>query len=426
MRMVLVVSGGIAAYKACELARELGRRGHTVRAVLTEGATRFVTPLGFEALTGEPAFSDLWRPRLGSMEHIDLARWAEAVVCAPATADLMARLACGLGDDLATTMLLAWDGPLLLAPAMNPTMWAHPATRANVATLVARGAVLAGPDRGDTACGEAGEGRMLEPVEIAARLEALVAGAPGAAVSGEAVSGEAASGPPVEDLAGLQVLVSAGPTREFLDPARFLSNPSTGKMGFLVAAAARRRGAHVTLVAGPTALAPPLVDVLMRVTSAADMAAAVREHLGRCDVFVSAAAVADWTPKEAAPEKRKKRAGSWSPELVRTEDILAAAGAARRPGQVLVGFAAETSEVIARGQEKLGRKGVDLLVANRIGAPGTGFGGDDDEAALLVEGRDPPAALQALPKATLAERIWDAVLERMGRAPPDVASPPPR
>jgi len=388
-----VVSGGIAAFKACVLARELGRAGHTVRAVLTEAATRFVTPLSFEALTGEPAFVDLWEPRLGSMEHIDLARWADAVVGAPATADLLARMAQGLADDLATTCLLAFEGPVLVAPAMNPSMFAHPATRANLETLRSRGVTVAGPASGDTACGEEGPGRMVEPDEIAAAL--------------------AAAAPEEGPLSGKTVLITLGPTREHLDPARFLSNPSTGAMGLEVARAARRRGARVVLVRGPMAAPPEPGCEEVLVVSAAEMADAVRARLAEADVFVATAAVADWTPASAAGEKQAKVEGPLRLELVRTEDILRSAVEARRAGQVMVGFAAETHDVLERAEAKRARKGVDLLVANQVGGPGTGFGGDRNRAALLEEGREVPGELRETSKAELAEALMDRVVARM-------------
>jgi phosphopantothenoylcysteine decarboxylase/phosphopantothenate--cysteine ligase len=390
MRFLLVVGGGIAAFKCCELARELGRRGHTVRVVMTPAATRFVTPLSFEALTGEPAFVDLWESREGPMEHIDLARWADRVVVAPATADLLARMALGLGNDLATTVLLANDRPTWVAPAMNPAMWAHPATEENVRTLEARGVHRVGPAAGDTACGEVGAGRMAEPGEIA-----------------DAVTG-AGDGP----LAGVRVLITAGPTREHLDPARFLSNPSTGRMGFEVARAARAAGASVVLVLGPTSLAAPPVDERVDVVSAAEMAEAVAARRAEADVLVASAAVADWTPAAPEEQKQAKVEGPMSLELVRTEDILASCVAARREGQLIVGFAAESHDVLARGRAKLERKGVDLLVANQIGAPGTGFGGTGNRAAILVAGEPDPPELREVSKADLARELVAAVVAR--------------
>lgn len=394
MNVLLVVSGGIAAYKSCQLARDLGRAGHRVRAVLTPGATRFVTAQSFEALTGEPAYVELWRPREGPMEHIDLARWADLVVCAPATADLLARMTQGMANDLATTTLLAYDGPVLVAPAMNPTMFSHPATQENLARLRERGVLVIGPASGDTACGEEGPGRMVEPAEIAARVEELVG---------------AGDGP----LTGRHVLLTAGPTREHLDPARYLSNPSTGTMGLEIARAARRAGARVTLVRGPmTAPAEPGVEEV-RVTSAAEMYEAVMARVGEADVFVGAAAVADWTPREVSAEKEAKAGETRAIEMVRTRDILAEVAAGRRPGQVLVGFAAETSDVVARGEAKRARKGVDLLVANRIGAPGTGFGSRGNQAAILEEGAPAPAGLEELSKAALAEALVARIVARL-------------
>lgn len=390
MKFLLVVGGGIAAFKSCELARELGRRGHEVRVVMTPAATRFVTPLSFEALTGEPAYVDLWEARDGPMEHIDLARWADRVVVAPATSDLLARMALGLGNDLATTLLLANDRPTWVVPAMNPVMWSQPALQEHLRVLAARGVRQVGPAAGDTACGEIGAGRMSEPCEIADAVTAGMAG-------------------PLE---GVQVLITAGPTREHLDPARFLSNPSTGRMGFEVARAARAAGASVVLVVGPTSLAPPEVDELVKVVTAAEMAAAVAARREAADVLVASAAVADWTPAQPADQKQAKLEGPMTLELIRTEDILAAAVDARRPGQVIVGFAAESHDVLARGRAKLERKGVDLLVANQIGAPGTGFGGTENRAAILVAGEPDPAELQEVSKAELARDLVAALVTR--------------
>ena len=391
MKILLVVGGGVAAFKACELAREFGRRGHRVRVVMTPAATRFVTPLSFEALTGEPAYSDLWEARDGPMEHIDLARWADRVVVAPATADLLARITLGLGNDLATTALLANDRPTWVAPAMNPVMWAQPAVQAHVATLEARGVRRVGPVAGETACGEVGAGRMVEPEAIA---DAVLA---------------AGEGP----LAGRRVLITAGPTREHLDPARFLSNPSTGRMGFEVARAFRAAGATVTLVLGPTSLPPPPVDELVEVVTAAEMASAVAARRAESDVVVASAAVADWTPAAPAEQKQAKVEGPMTLELVRTEDILASCVGERREGQLIVGFAAESHDVLARGRAKLERKGVDLLVANQIGAPGTGFGGTGNRAAILAAGEPDPPALAEVSKADLARDLVEVVAARL-------------
>lgn len=433
-RVLLVVSGGIAAYKACALARELGRAGCTVRAVLTEAATRFVTPLSFEALTGEPAFHSLWQPRLGPMEHIDQARWAQVVLCAPATADLLARMAAGRGDELATTLLLAYQGPLAVAPAMNPAMWTHPATRANLETLTSRGVQVFAPDEGDTACGEVGAGRLVEPEVLAIRLlewwERLAAAAPAGTQAGAAAPALQVGASPVEEagtadreaappgegpLHGKRVLLTAGPTREHLDPVRFLSNPSTGTMGAHLATAFLEAGAAVTVVHGPMRASLAEGVEAVPVVSAADMHAAVMARVEAADVFVASAAVADWTPAEVAAEKQAKVEGPMRLEMVRTRDILAEVGTGRRPGQVLVGFAAETHDVLARGRAKLERKGVDLLVCNRVGAPGTGFGGEDNLAAILEDGLDGPARLEAVSKRELARALVARVAARMQR-----------
>ncbi len=407
--VLLIVTGGIAAYKAAALTRLLVTSGYRVRVVMTEAGAKFVTPLTFEALTGEPCFGSLWEPRLGSMEHIDLARWADLVVVAPATADFLARMAAGMGDELATTLLLAAEVPVLVAPAMNPSMWAHAATRENMAKLEARGVARIGPGSGDTACREPGEGRMAEPEAI---LEAVARRlSPGAGAATEA--GAARPAPAGRDLAGRRVLITGGPTREFLDPARFLSNPSTGRMAFALAEEARDRGAAVTLVLGPVEASPPVGVRVVPVVSAAEMHAAVMGEVGTADVFVAAAAVADWTPRVVSPEKEPKSEGPISVELVRTRDILAEVAAGRRAGLVVVGFAAQTGDVLGLGLAKMRRKGADLMLVNEIGREGTGFGAEATRAALLEAGRPLPE-LVSRPKRELAKELFDRVAARLG------------
>lgn len=364
--MIVAVGGGIAAYKACELVRLIVKGGGRARVAMTPAATRFVAPLTFQALSGAPVLVDLLDPTADlTYGHLELARAADLVIVAPATADLLARLRAGMADDAVTTTVLAATCPVLLAPAMNTRMWRNPATAENVAALRARGLHLVGPASGELADGDVGEGRLADPAEIA--------------LAGSRLLGAL-------DLAGRKVLVTAGPTREPIDPVRFISNPSSGKMGYAVARVAARRGAEVTLVSGPTALPdPPDVEVV-RVETAEEMARAVEGHAAEMDLFVGAAAVSDYRPRTAAAQKIKKRDGDETLVLSRTADILAGLGR-RLAGQprapVLVGFAAETEEVIARAREKLKGKGCDLVVANKVGGPSAGFGADTNRVALV-------------------------------------------
>lgn len=390
VRVLLGVSGGIAAYKAAELVRRLGDAGAEVRVVLTENAARFVSALTFQALSGHPVRTSLWDEGAeAAMGHIELARWADEVLVAPASADLVARLAHGLADDLLTTLCLASEAPLSLAPAMNRQMWAHPATQANIALLRERGARVFGPGAGDQACGETGPGRLLEAPDIVAALVA-------------------ARGPRV--LEGARVLVSAGPTFEDLDPVRFLGNRSSGRMGFAVAAAAREAGARVTLVAGPVALATPDGVARIDVRSAADMRAAVLGAIADADIFVSAAAIADYRPKAAADRKIKKSGEPIHVEFVPNPDILAEVGALeRRP--FLVGFAAETETdaLEANARAKLERKRLDLVAANRVG-PDAGFERDDNALLLVWPGGGED--LGHGDKRELARRLVERIAQR--------------
>lgn len=385
---MLCVSGGIAAYKAVYLARELLARGAEVRVAMTPAATRFVGPVTFTGLLGRPPAVDLWDPAYEGEIHVELARWAEAVVVAPATANTLARMAHGLAEDVVSATLLCFDGPVVVAPAMHHRMWAHPATSANVAALSGRGVRLVGPVFGKLASGEEGVGRMAEPVAIADAVAASVAGA--------------------RDLAGRRLLVSAGPTHEALDPVRFLGNRSSGKMGWALAERARARGAEVVLVAGPVALSdPPGVEVV-RVRSALEMERAIEARVSGLDAIVMAAAVADFRPREAQAEKIKKREDDASApviELVRNPDILAGLGA-RRTGSrpYLVGFAVETSDLVAAAQRKLARKKVDLVVANPASVA---FEGADNEAFLVSAAGVTETGRIA--KTALADRILDAI-----------------
>ena len=388
-RIVLGVAGGIAAYKAADLVRRLREREFDVRVVMTASAREFVAPLTFQAVSSNPVHCDLLDEQAeAGMGHIELARWADLVLIAPATANVIARLAHGLADDLLTTLCLATTAPVVLAPAMNQQMWQASATRANVLALLDRGVSMLGPGEGDQACGEVGPGRMLEPDEIAARVAARFRG--GA-------------------LDGIEVLVTAGPTREALDPVRYLTNHSTGKMGYAVATAAAEAGARVSLVSGPTALpAPPGVERI-DVTSAEEMYAEVIARAARCDILIAAAAVADYRPARFAEQKIKKGDGARSVDFVRTPDIVAGV-AAMNHGPFTVGFAAETESVRAHAQDKLERKGLDMIAANRVGLPDRGFASDRN--ALSVLWRDGARELDLAPKAELARSLVALVAER--------------
>ena len=366
-RILLGVSGGIAAYKAADLVRRLRERGAQVRVVLTENAERFVTALTFQALSGEPVRTSLWDSAAeASMGHIELARWAQRVLIAPASADLIARLAQGQADDLLTTLCLATEAPLYLAPAMNRVMWEHAAVQANLATLVARGAEVLGPDAGGQACGETGAGRMWEPAAIAARVMAPDPDPEAAAI-----------------LAGRHLLLTAGPTVEDLDPVRYLGNRSSGRMGYAIAGEAQRLGMRVTLVSGPVNLPVPAGVERIAVRSAEQMRAAVMQNVAPSDIFIAAAAVADFRPREASREKIKKRGdGGFTLELVQNPDILAEV-AARQDRPFVVGFAAETCEVERYARDKLERKRLDLIAANRVGEEGSGFDADCNALTVL-------------------------------------------
>jgi len=381
LRILLGVSGGIAAYKSAELVRRLRDAGADVRVVLTENAARFVSPLTFQALSGQPVRSGLWDEAAeAAMGHIELARWAQRIVIAPASADLIARLAHGFADDLLTTLCLASAAPLAVAPAMNQQMWAHAATQANVATLRDRGVDLLGPAAGDQACGEFGPGRLLEADTIVAEIAAL-------------------HGPRL--LAGTRVLVSAGPTYEDIDPVRFIGNRSSGRMGFAVARAAVEQGASVHLVAGPVHLPTPAGVERSDVRSARDMRAAVLQQIPQSDIFISAAAVGDYRPGEVAAHKLKKRGAALTLTLDENPDILAEiAGLPKRP--LLIGFAAETENVEAYARAKLKRKNLDLIAANQVG---TDKGFDCTDNALTLFWADGSEDLGHAGKTVLARRL---------------------
>jgi phosphopantothenoylcysteine decarboxylase / phosphopantothenate---cysteine ligase len=389
-RILLGVSGGIAAYKSCELVRRLRDLGAQVRVVMTENATRFVTPTTFQALSGEPVRVSLWDESAeAAMGHIELARWAERVLIAPASADLMARLAHGHASDLLTTVCLATAAPVYVAPAMNQQMWAHAAVQANLATLRARGVNILGPAAGDQACGDIGSGRMLEPHEL---REAMVAS------FGDQV------------LRGKKVVVSAGPTYEDIDPVRFIGNRSSGKMGFAVAQAAAQAGAQVTLIAGPVGLATPAgVTARIDVRSAAQMQVAVIEAAEGADIYIGAAAVGDYRPTHAATHKLKKQAGAdLVLQLAENPDILASLSA-RGEHPFLVGFAAETQNVESYARDKLQRKGLDMIAANQVGE---GMGFETADNAITLYWADGSQDLPRADKSVIARQLVACIASR--------------
>ena len=389
--VLLGIGGGIAAYKAPDLVRRLGERGATVQVVMTAAAQRFVSPLTFQAVSQRPVPSDLWdagAPQ--AMAHLELADWADLLLIAPATADLIARLAHGLADDLLSTLALASEAPLVLAPAMNQRMWGHAATRANIETLLGRGARLIGPEKGPLAEGESGPGRMSEPTRIAARLD-----------------GEGR-------LHGKRVLVTAGPTEEPLDPVRFFGNRSSGKMGYAIARAAADAGAEVILVSGPTGLPSPPGCTLVRVNTAHEMAAAVEAHLDDTDVFIAAAAVADYTPATRSEQKIKKTGHRITVELVPTSDILAHV-ATRHPRPFCVGFAAETEHLLEQARTKLTTKGADMICANQVGDDLV-FGRDESSLVLIEPGHE--TRLGTAPKRVLAAHLIQHIAQRIAKHEP--------
>ena len=396
MRVTVGVSGGIAAYKAAELVRSLQRQALEVHVVMTAAACRFVQPLTFSSLTGHRAITSLWDDATegsggpadqNGIEHIGEAQWADALVVAPATANILAKFAHGIADDFLTTMYLATTAPVLVAPAMNVNMWNHAATQANLETLRQRGVRVVEPGTGDLACGMVGAGRMAEPDAIAdAVLRAM---------------GRR------HDLAGEVVLVTAGGTREALDPVRFLGNRSSGKMGYALAEAAQSRGAKVILVSGPSALHPPPHCELVNVVTAEQMRAAVLQCMAEATLVVKAAAVADYRPVKVS-EQKLKRSGPLTLELAPTEDILAEVVRRRHPGQLIVGFAAETQNRMENGRAKLLAKGVDAIVVNQVTADGVGIEADTNAATFLTSSTS--IELHEMPKRQLADRILDEIL----------------
>jgi len=396
-QVILGVSAGIAAYKACELLRRLTESGHRVRVIPTPDALRFVGEPTWAALSGHPVTTDVWTG-VDEVPHVRLGQSADLVVVAPATADLLARAATGRADDLLTATLLTARCPVLYAPAMHTEMWEHPATRANVALLRERGAVVLDPARGRLTGADSGPGRLPEPAEIfAAAVRLLARGAAGLGL----------------DLAGRRVVVSAGGTREELDPVRFLGNWSSGRQGYAFAETAVARGAKVTLVAANVSLPDPAGSQVIRVTSARQLHEAMLAESASADAVVMAAAVADFRPADRQPAKIKKDGSAPAPiELVQNPDILAELSARRPPGQLVVGFAAETQLDLAASRAKLARKGCDLLVVNRVG-DGLAFGTPDNEAVVVAADGSSTEITRA-PKEVLADRVWDLVVDRFG------------
>lgn len=391
-RVLLGVTGGIAAYKSPDLVRRLIECGAEVQVVMTRGAREFVTELTFQAVSGRPVRTELWDPAAeAAMGHIELARWAEEIIIAPASADFIARLAHGLADDLLTTLCLATRAPIAIAPAMNQAMWSNPATQANVSLLRARGVRVLGPAAGEQACGEVGPGRMLEPLEI---VQALTQ-APGAAAE-----------PGL--FAGVKAVVTAGPTRERIDPVRFITNRSSGKMGYAVAEALRDAGAEVVLISGPVNLAAPHGVQRVDVESAAEMLAAVQEQLADTQLFVATAAVSDYRAEQIACEKIKKTQAAFSLNLARTPDILATVSARPSP-PFLVGFAAETDNVERNALIKLEGKHLDMIAANKVG---DGLGFDRDDNALTVYWPGGKRELCLCSKRDLARQLVGVIAER--------------
>ena len=403
LRVLLGVSGGIAAYKSAELVRRLRERGHEVRCALTRSAASFVAPLTLEVLTGHAVYQEEYLTPTGSGEesHITAAAWAEVLCVAPATTNVLARLALGLGDDFLTTTALAFAGPVVVAPAMHSVMWGQEATRQHVETLARRGVRFAGPVEGPLASGEVGMGRMAEPEEIARMVEAAVGGGP---------------------LAGRTVVVTAGPTHEPIDPVRFVGNRSSGRMGFALAAEAARRGARVVLIAGPVALATPPGARRVDVITARDMERAVHEHAPGADLIVMSAAVADYRPRQTAPNKiKKERGGLAALDMEENPDILAGLRA-MAPRAVLVGFAAETEELERNALAKLERKGADFLVANDVSRSDIAFEKTVNEVTVFRR-EGPPVFFSRRPKSELAASLFDLFTATLSSREHITASP---
>lgn len=388
--VVLGVTGGIAVYKACELLRLLQKRGIDVFVVMTQNACRFVAPLTFETLSGHPVAVDTFdRPQTWEVEHIALAKRADLFLIAPATANIMGKMACGIADDMLSTTVMATRAPVLVAPAMNTGMWENAAVQQNVKTLRARGVEIVAPVSGHLACGDSGAGKLEDVAVIAERAcELLFA---------------------KKDMEGLRVMVTAGPSREALDPVRYISNRSSGKMGYAIAQAAQKRGAEVTLLSGPVAIEAPQGVKLVPFTTTQELLDRASELAQEQDLLIQAAAPADYRAKEVASQKIKKQGGEpMTFTLVENPDVAATLGKAKRSGQVFVGFAAETNDVLAHARDKLARKNLDMIVANDVTRPGAGFDVDTNIVTLIT--KDGQEALPMMSKAEVAQRILDRAL----------------
>jgi phosphopantothenoylcysteine decarboxylase/phosphopantothenate--cysteine ligase len=389
--VVLGVTGGIAAYKSCEVVSRLRKQGAQVFVIMTKNACQFVAPMTFETLSNNPCVNDTFeRPERWEVEHVALAKKADLFLIAPATANIMAKMAHGIADDMLSTTVLATKAPVLLAPAMNTGMWTNEATQENLRILKARGVMTIGPEGGLLACGDVGAGRMSEPVDIVSRCAELLS--------------------VKHDLEGLRVLVTAGPTREPLDPVRFITNRSSGKMGYAIAEAAQKRGAHVTLVSGPVSIAAPGGVAMVSVQSTEDLLQQMTELAPQQDIIIQAAAPADYRAETVAPQKMKKNGNKGlTLKLVPTPDVARAVGELKQKDQTLVGFAAETENLADNAQKKLDSKNLDMIVANDVTKPGAGFDVDTNIAMLITRGKQ--TELPLMSKRALADAILDRVLE---------------
>lgn len=410
IRILLGVTGGIAAYKSADLVRRLREAGAEVQVAMTPAATAFIGPLAFQAVSGRAVRTELLDAGAeAGMGHIELARWPHLILIAPATADFLARLAHGLADNLLSTLCLATDQPIAVAPAMNRLMWQNSATQDNCRLLERRGIKLWGPGVGEQACGEIGAGRMLEPVELCNLIIEQIGGRAEAA-SGLETTAQIPARFSVGDLRGLTVLLTAGPTREALDPVRFISNRSTGQMGFAVAAAAAAIGARVVLISGPVGLKTPCSVNRIDVESALDMHAAVMSHAKQADIFIATAAVADYRAAQPADQKIKKNQDTLRLELIRNPDILADVAALRSHRPFTVGFAAETHDVLHHAEDKRRRKNLDMIAANQVGVAGSGFESAQNRLHVLWEGGE--RVLPLADKMVLGQQLIELIAER--------------
>jgi phosphopantothenoylcysteine decarboxylase / phosphopantothenate---cysteine ligase len=405
-KVALGISGGIAAYKAAEVLRGLQKAGCAVRVAMTANACKFIQPLTFRALSGEYVIVDDYAPENPDpIAHITFSQSVDLLVIAPATANFIGKLANGIADDFLTSTYLASTAPVLIAPAMNTTMWEHPATQRNVQRLKADGVYFIEPDDGEMACGTIGPGRLSEPDRVVnAALEIL----------------QATNGAAKEDLAGERLLITVGATREAIDPVRFLSNNSSGRMGFAIAGAAKKRGAEVTVIAGATSAQSPDDVTIIRAYSAAEMHKAVIGELGGATIFIGAAAVADYRPAESEPQKIKKTDSEITIKLKRTKDILGDIAALKRADLLVIGFAAETENVLANARQKLGHKNLDMIVANDITREGAGFDTVTNEVTMISQDRKAPIHVPLMPKTDVANIILDEVVRLRARKPASI------